>query len=188
MEDSGWAVSGTRLLWSSLGSSWSWWKEFEHVFTTTVVIALHKGRISHTFRALAHTTAKIHSPEALSSIRSQGLGLEHGRIAQRSLSPQKEMSMCPAAALGASTIPGTSPAELMARRPAPQLLHHTKTSRTHPLHPAREPTLHSASSTLRSQDLRHGTSHRPSRCLKNSVSRPVASIVSPYDLRKGIDR
>ena len=91
-EDRGWPVSSITLLWLSLGSSWSCWKEFEHVFTATVVKALHKGRISRTFRASAQTTAKTHSPEVLSSICSEGLGLEHGRIAQRSLSSQKEMS------------------------------------------------------------------------------------------------
>lgn len=56
------------------------------------MIVLHKGRISRTFRASAHMIAKTHSPEAPSSIRSQGLGLEHGRITQRSPSLQKEMS------------------------------------------------------------------------------------------------
>lgn len=90
MEDSGWAVSGTALLPLSLGSLWLCLKEFEHVFTTTVVIALHKGRISHTFRASAHTTETTHSPEVLSSISSKGLRLEHGRVAQRSLSSQKK--------------------------------------------------------------------------------------------------
>lgn len=67
-------------------------KEFEHVFTTTVVIALHKGRISHAFRASAHPTAKAHTPDVHSSICSQGLDLEHGWLAQRSLRSHKEMS------------------------------------------------------------------------------------------------
>lgn len=84
-------MSGTTKIWLSLGSSRSCLKEFEQVFTTTVVIALHKGRISHTFRASAHPTAMAHSPDVLSSIRSQGLVLEHGWLAQRSLRLQKEM-------------------------------------------------------------------------------------------------
>ena len=111
-------------------------KGFEYVFTATVVIALHKGRIPRTFRASAHPTARTHSPEVLSSIRSQSLGFEHGRIAQRSLSFRKEMSrvLQPFSAL--FTMLGTSAAELMARRPAPLLLNHTKaiphTSRTPP--------------------------------------------------------
>lgn len=66
--------------------------EFEHVFTSTVVIALHTGCITHTFRASAHTTAVAHSPDMLSSICSHGLGLERGWFAKRSLCLQKEMS------------------------------------------------------------------------------------------------
>lgn len=62
--------------------------------------------------------------------------------------PTKRNVTCPAAVLSVSTIPGTSAAELMARRPAPQLLNLMKTSRTHPLHSAREPTLHSSPPSL----------------------------------------
>ena len=111
-------------------------KGFEHVFTATVVNALHKGRILRTFRASAHLIVRTHSPEVLSPICSQSLGYEHGRIAQRSLSFRKEMScvLQPFSAL--FTTLGTSATELMARRPAPQLLNHTKaipcTSRTPP--------------------------------------------------------
>ena len=125
-EDSGWDVSDIAPLRLSLGFSWSRLKGFEHVFTTTVVNALHKGRISHSFRASAHLTARTHSPEVLSPICSQSLGYEHGRIAQRSLSFRKEMSrvLQPFSAL--LTMLGTSATELMARRPAPQLLNHTK--------------------------------------------------------------
>ena len=67
-----------------------------------------------------------HSPEVLSPICSQSLGYEHGRIAQRSLSFRKEMSrvLQPFSAL--LTMLGTSTTELMARRPAPQPLNHTK--------------------------------------------------------------
>ena len=53
---------------------------------------LPKGCVPHTFRVSALTTAKTHSPEVLSSVCSHGLGLEHGRFAQRSLRLQKEMS------------------------------------------------------------------------------------------------
>ena len=70
MEDSGWDESGITILWLSLGYSWLWLKEFEHVFTSTVVIALHKGCISHTFRVSARPTAKTHSLDVLSAIRS----------------------------------------------------------------------------------------------------------------------
>ena len=188
MGDSGWGESGTTILWLSLGSSWSCLNELEHVFTSTVVIALHKGCISHTFRVSAHPTAETHSPDVLSSIRSQGPGLEHGWLALRSLRLPKEMScvlqplstllLFPALALQSSWHDVT----------LQQLLDHTKTSRTHSLHPAREPTLQSPSPPPRSQSLRHGTSHRRRSCLKNSLFRPVASIISPYDLRKGIDR
>lgn len=71
-----------------------------------------------------------------SPICSQSLGYEHGRIAKRSLSFRKEMSrvLQPFSAL--VTMLGTSATELMARRPAPLLLNHTKafphTSRTSP--------------------------------------------------------
>ena len=125
-EDSGWDVSDTAPLRLSLGFLWLRLKGFEHVFTTTVANALHKGRISHSFRASAHLTARTHSPEVLSTICSQSLGYEHGRIAQRSLSFRKEMSrvLQPFSAL--LTMLGTSATELMARRPAPQLLNHTK--------------------------------------------------------------
>ena len=125
-EDSGWDVSDTAPLRLSLGFSWLCLKEFEHVFTATVVNALHKGRISHTFRASAHLIARTHSPEVFSPICSQSLGYEHGRIAQRSLSFRKEMSrvLQPFSAL--LTMLGTSATEPMARRPAPQLLNHTK--------------------------------------------------------------
>ena len=187
VEDSGWLCRALQSLWSSLGFLWSCLKESEHIFTATVVTALHKGCISPTFRASAHPTAKTHSPDVLPSICSQGLGLEHGRLAQRSLRPQNEMSrvLQPLSALLPSPVPVLQSSwydvTLL------QLLEHTKTSRTHPLHPKREPTLHSPFPTPCSQDLCHGTSHRRSRCFIKSVSRPVASIISPYDLLKGID-
>ena len=163
-------------------------KEFEHVFTTTVVIALHKGRISRTFRASAHTTAKTHSPEVLSSIRSQGLGLEHGRIAQRSPSSQKEMSrvLQPLSALLSSAVPALQ----SSWHHVP--LRNSSITRRHPAHvpytPQGNPLSTPLPPTPRSQDLRHGTSHRRTRGFKPSVSRAGASIISPYDLRRGIDR
>ena len=73
-----------RVLAVAFGSFVVLFEGFEHVLSTTVVNALHKGRFSHTFRASAQNLAKTHSPEELSSICSQGLGLEHGRTAQRS--------------------------------------------------------------------------------------------------------
>lgn len=160
-------------------------KEFGHVFTSTVVIAFHKGRISYTFRASAHSIAKTHSPDVLSSICSRGPGLERGRLAQRSLRLQKEMScvLQPLSAL----LP--SPALAL------QSSWHDVTLPTSRIHPAQIPYTPQKGThsplplpTPRSRNLRHGTSHRPSCCLKNSLSRPVASIISPYDLRKGIDR
>ena len=191
-EDSGWDVSDTTSLWLSLGSSWSWLKGSEHVFTTTVVIALHKGGISHTFRVSAQIIAKTHSPEKLSSICSQGLGLEHGRIAQRSSKLTKRNATCYAAVLCASYHPryqrcrthGTT------SRSATHQSHESHSAHI-PYPPARgtrSPFL--PLPTPRSQNLRHGTSHRRSRFLpeRKSVSRPVASIISPYDLRRGIDR
>lgn len=120
---------------------------------------------------------------AFLSIRSQGLGLEHGRIAQRSLSSQKEMSCVLQPLSSASTAPGTSVAELMAR-----------TSRSitpqshgeHPVHIPYTPQGNPLSTpafppTPRSQDLRHGTSHRPSRCLLNQ--RVPTSRVNHLPLR-----
>lgn len=153
-----------------------------------MVVALHKGCISHTFRASAHHTAKTHSPDVLLSICSQGLGLEHGWLAQRSLRLQMEMLrvLQPLSALLPFPVPVLQSSwhnvTLL------QLLEHTKTSRTHTLHPKWEPILHPPFPTPGSRDLCHGTSHRCSRCVKTSVSRAVASIISPYDLRKGIDR
>ena len=144
-EDSGWDLSDTAPLRLSLGFSWLRLKGFEHVFTATVVNALHKGRIPHTFRASAQLKAMTHSPEVLSPICSQSLGYEHGRIAQRSLSSRKEMSrvLQPFSAL--LTMPGSSAKELMARRPAPQLLSHTKViPYTSPTPPQGELTFHSS--------------------------------------------
>ena len=112
--------------------------EFEHVFTSTVVIALHTGCITHTFRASAHTTAVAHSPDMLSSICSHGLGLERGWFAKRSLCLQKEMScvLQPLLAL----LPFLAPALQSSWHDVPlQVLNHTKTSRTPPLHPAGNP-------------------------------------------------
>lgn len=126
-------------LWQSLGFSWPCLKEFEHVFTTTVVIALHQGCISHTFRALAQLRAKIHSPDVLLSICSQGLGLEHGWLAQRSLRLQNEMScvLQPLSAFLPSPVPVLQSSwhhvTLL------QFLDLTKKSRTHPLHPNGNP-------------------------------------------------
>lgn len=80
----------------------------------------------------------------------------------------KRNVVCLAAALSASAIPGASTAELMARRHAPincqsygSLSHTFPTPRkgTHSPLPLPTPC---------SQDLRHGTSHRPSRCLKTA--------------------
>ena len=122
------------------------------------VIALHKGRYSHALRASAHTIAKIHSQDVLSSICSCGLGLEHGWFAQRSLRLRKEM---PCVLQPLSALPPALAIALQSlwhERHAPN---HTNTSRTHPLHPAREPTFHSPPSLPPPRrNLYHGTSHR----------------------------
>ena len=60
----------------------------------------------------------------------------------------KRNVLCLAAVLSASTVPGTSIAEFMARRPAPQVLNHTKPSRAHPLHLQRNLLSTSPSSAL----------------------------------------
>ena len=156
-----------RILAVAFGSFVVLFEDFEHVLSITMVNALHKGCFSHTFPASAHALAKIHSPEVLSSICSQGLGLEHGRTAQRSLSLQKEMS-CVLQLLSVlllSLVPALQ--NSWHDVPLQSLQSHKVISRTSPT-PAKEPTIHFPFLSPRSQYLRHGTSHRCSRCLNQA--------------------
>ena len=185
IEDIGWDVSDTTSLRLSLGSSWSWLKGYEHVFTTTVVVAFHKGGISHTFRAPAHILAKTHSPEKLSSICSQGFGLEHGRIAQRSSKLTKRNATCYAAVLCASYHPRYQ------RYRTHGTTSRSATSQSHESHPAHIPYTPGRGThspllpppTPRSQNLRHGTSHRRSRFLPEKDKRIPTSRVNHLPLR-----
>lgn len=100
----------------------------------------------------------------------------------------KRNETCPVAALSASTTLGTSAAELMARRHAPTIQSHEDVSHTSPI-----PRKGTRSPLLLSPPLArktYATALATGVVAASNIAcfRPVASIISPYDLRKGIDR
>ena len=93
-------------------------EKFEHVITAMVVIALHKGCITHTFRASAPNSKGSLAGSALLYMfprpwpRTWMVGAAKSTLTQRNV-------MCRTAALSASAVSGSSTVELMALRPAP---------------------------------------------------------------------
>jgi hypothetical protein len=146
-----------------------------------VVNAFTEGCISQTFRASA-LIAEAHSPNALSSICSHRPGLEHGWFAKRSPTVYERNVPCLAAVLRASTVsvPAlqsswqnvTLKSALPHRRDVPHTSHTPYACKSN------EPIVHSILPTAPPEI--YATAPAYGVVALCSVSRPVASIISPY--------